>query len=759
MEMKNQTEIQLMKIMFKTNGKKATKKATSQRAYPHGIENQYYRELKGFFKPLTDYVEEYISKHMESLLRGDSGEIRLDTIPGQSFRNMIYNLENWLSVYMPDIADLPDEPYQNNNVILTTLGKTADEAMEFGEKEFARILEKGIHVNLPTTAEWWDDMKASWMEDNYTLITSNAKKYVSQINTLTEQAIVNGMSPGKLKKEIMKATEGLSDKHCKLLARDQMGKLNGQISQGQMEEVGLDLYVWSTAYDDRVRDSHALMEGLLCRWDDASVCSYDNGKTWVSRPGGAVDLHPGQDIQCRCVPLVFYPELVAEIEDKPMEEIIAEDELNAEAKKNLLEDLTDSERAMYDDVYNEFSRAYGFKSDSIDIAYACASGDFTKLPTSVFTKNSVDWDTMINRIGKALELSETKKYTLNEFNVARDIFQKGGKLPKFTCTEKELNDYITYLKKNNVLSSYDSMFAKNYGYEKYFAFAKQLGLSTAGENTYYRGLMDYFNFANKDLEKLVYEQFVSDNRIYGFGESKYLKYFDDALSRTNLEIDYKKFDVKHFMNLSPQVGTPWGTAYLSNDDYIAIAMFDHEITPFDKSTQKLITGLKVRIDSKTASYGISQKLYCEQNYPLTRKLASRDIVYKSQNWKYHTNEFLRMEFSYDGKPKNYKVGDILKQTGVFATSPSELHNYIWYQSKLKNGASYPVRFHLKRNKTSHKYLANVIQNDLHVANYTVNNPEEFDFAIGKVKVTKVKNGYINGDKRFPVQEVYVEIVE
>ena len=321
METKNQTEIQLMKILFKTNGKKATKNVTSQRAYPHKIENQYYRELRGFFKPLTDYVNNYISTHMESILRGDSGEIRLDTIPGQSFRNMIYNLENWLSIYMPDIADLPDEPYQNNNVILTTLGKTADEAMDFGEKEFARILEKGIHVNLPTSAEWWDDMKKSWAEDNYTLITSNAKNYVSKINTLTEQAIVNGISPGKLKDEIMKATEGLSEKHCKLLARDQMGKLYGQISQAQMEEVGLDLYIWSTAYDDRVRDSHALMEGLLCRWDNASLCSYDNGKTWEKRPAGAVELHPGQDIQCRCVPLVFYPELVAEIEEKPMDEL------------------------------------------------------------------------------------------------------------------------------------------------------------------------------------------------------------------------------------------------------------------------------------------------------------------------------------------------------------------------------------------------------------------------------------------------------
>ena len=760
MKIKNETEIQLMKILFKTSGKKPTKNITSQRAYPHGVEAKYYRQLQTYFKPLTDYVKKYINENMEPLLRGDAAaNIKLDAIPGDSYRNMIYSLENWLSIYMPDISSTPESA--NNNVIFAGLGKTADEAMEFSEKEFKKIIDKGIHVNVPTSAPWWDDMKASWAEDNYTLITSNARKYVEQINILTEQAIVNGMSPRKLKDEIFKATESLSDKHCKLLARDQMGKLNGQITQAQMQEIGLDLYVWSTSYDDRVRDSHALMEGLLCRWDDASVCSYDNGKTWEPRPAGAVDLHPGQDIQCRCVGLAFYPELEAEVEGKPMDEVIAEEKAEQESKLNILSDLSEQQKTIYDEVYNAFSQTYGFKSDSIDIAYAAASGDFTKLPNAVFTKNDVDWNTMLNKISKAMEIYESRGYTLNEFGIARDIFQKGGKLPKFTCTQKELNDYITYLKQNNILSSYETMFLKNYGYEKYFAFAKQLGTSSAGQKTYYRGLMDYFKLENKNLEKLVYEQFI-EGRMYTYEQSKYLSYFDKNLSRTNLEIG--KFNVKDFINIRPAAGTPWGTAAIDNADFRAIAQFDNEITPFDKTTQKLMKGLKVKINSEEAAYGIAQKLYCEQNYPLTKKLSTKYITsnspaYKGQKFKYHNDEFLRIEFSYTGKPQNYKVGQVLKQTGVFATSPSEFHNAFWYDQKLARGASYPVRFHLKRNSKAHKYLANVIQNDLHKANYTVNNPEEFDFAIGKIKITKIKDGFINGNKNYPVKEIYVEIVD
>lgn len=352
MKTKNETEIQLMKILFKTNKKKPTKKLTSPRSYPHGIEQKYYRELKSFYKPLTDYVSNYISSHIEPLLRGDSDELHLDAIPGDSFRDMIYNIEDWLSIYMPDISDIPEG--SNNNVILTSLGKTADEAMEFGNKEFSKTLENGIYVKMPTTAPWWDDMKKSWAEDNYTLITSNAKNYVSKINSLTEQAIVNGYSHSRLKDEIKKATEGLSDKHCKLLARDQMGKLNGQITQAQMQEIGLDLYVWSTSADDRVRDSHAVMEGLLCRYDDATVCSFDNGKTWVDRPSGAVEFHPGQDFQCRCVGLAFYPELVSEIEGKPMNEIVEDlpDIQNVFVEEKSFSDNYDENKDFLTDMFN-----------------------------------------------------------------------------------------------------------------------------------------------------------------------------------------------------------------------------------------------------------------------------------------------------------------------------------------------------------------------------------------------------------------------
>ena len=87
MKIKNETEIQLLKILFKTARKKPTKKITSARSYPHGLERKYFRQLQGFYKPLVDYVKKYVEENSEQLLRGDSAEVRLDAIPGKSFRS------------------------------------------------------------------------------------------------------------------------------------------------------------------------------------------------------------------------------------------------------------------------------------------------------------------------------------------------------------------------------------------------------------------------------------------------------------------------------------------------------------------------------------------------------------------------------------------------------------------------------------------------------------------------------------------------
>jgi len=59
-------------------------------------------------------------------------------------------------------------------------------------------------------------------------------------------------------------------------------KLNSSLNQQRSQNLGVEEYVWRTAGDERVRDSHKSENGKTFGWDDPPK---DTG-------------HPGQDIQC-----------------------------------------------------------------------------------------------------------------------------------------------------------------------------------------------------------------------------------------------------------------------------------------------------------------------------------------------------------------------------------------------------------------------------------------------------------------------------
>lgn len=325
---KNETAIQLLKILYSSSKKsKKAGKTSLKRNYPHGIENRYKNKLSSYFKPLIDYVNQFLENNLSAMLRGDSSEYKLDAIPGGTFNKMIQSLEGWVAVYMPTITEMQNG---QNNVIYAGLGETADSLKQFEDKQFSNQIKSAIGVEFNTNAPWWSQVKQNWANQNYNLIKSNSIQYIGRINTAVENAIINGLSIKQLTEQIKSINSSLSDKKCKLLARDQIGKLNGQVTQAQMEEIGLDMYIWSTSGDERVRGnpagkyagaspSHYLMDNLLCRWDDPNVYSPDGGKHWIERPFNAVRLHPGQDIQCRCVALSYYPELMGELSGEPLE--------------------------------------------------------------------------------------------------------------------------------------------------------------------------------------------------------------------------------------------------------------------------------------------------------------------------------------------------------------------------------------------------------------------------------------------------------
>ena len=162
-------------------------------------------------------------------------------------------------------------------------------------------------IPLFQTEPWLDDTIKGFTKENIDLITNLRDSTVKDVDTIINRGVKQGLRKETIRKQILEGTDLKPGRFRKtrtraqLIARDQIDKLNGQLTKNRQTGVGISRYIWRTLIDEKVRTSHRAMEGMLCRWDDATVYSVDNGKTWLQRSSiGGVEQHPGQDYQCRC---------------------------------------------------------------------------------------------------------------------------------------------------------------------------------------------------------------------------------------------------------------------------------------------------------------------------------------------------------------------------------------------------------------------------------------------------------------------------
>lgn len=140
-------------------------------------------------------------------------------------------------------------------------------------------------------------------ELNASLITNMATEFKQRISTTIMTNVQSGERSTNLITQI-KEDFNVSESRAKLIARDQTSKLNGSLVKVRSQALGSKTYTWSGVLDERERISHRAMQGKLCRWDDSTVYSDDNGETWKKRKQiGGVELHPTDDYNCRCAAL------------------------------------------------------------------------------------------------------------------------------------------------------------------------------------------------------------------------------------------------------------------------------------------------------------------------------------------------------------------------------------------------------------------------------------------------------------------------
>jgi SPP1 gp7 family putative phage head morphogenesis protein len=112
---------------------------------------------------------------------------------------------------------------------------------------------------------------------------------------LAQEAQMGGKRASEVAAELAR-TEEVTASRATLIARTEIAKANATITTARAKFVGATHYIWRTAEDADVRDSHAAMEGKIFRFDDPPYVE------------GEGNHGPGEIYNCRCFAEPIIPE-------------------------------------------------------------------------------------------------------------------------------------------------------------------------------------------------------------------------------------------------------------------------------------------------------------------------------------------------------------------------------------------------------------------------------------------------------------------
>ena len=191
------------------------------------------------------------------------------------------------------------------------------------ENYMKRLTGKAFHGS----DEWWDMMKQEWVDSMQERFSTSVKDYNTAITNAIFDAVRNDLPYEEVMANIMKLNSSFTITRASFVAKDGIGKLNGQIQKSIQTGMGINEYRWMTKQDDRVRGNpfgkyprkipdHWAMDSLICSWIDPTIYTSDYGRTWVLRTAAMPKLHPGEDWQCRCTAVPFSLSMLREVDNE-----------------------------------------------------------------------------------------------------------------------------------------------------------------------------------------------------------------------------------------------------------------------------------------------------------------------------------------------------------------------------------------------------------------------------------------------------------
>ncbi len=268
--------------------------------------------------------------------RGYTASLYLYTfqIRKQITEHLIPKLPLWLTFGTITYPD-PVDPIKNDDIIddiLSDLDATLDlieellipaetraiesakvfgaEVAVFNNRQFEKSVDSVLGVDIFLDEPWLETQLKLFADQNSQLIQNMTENEMERVSGIVQRGLQEGASLESVTENIENSF-GITRRHAKLIARDQTSKLNASLTKLRQQELGITRYRWLTAGDERVRQSHRVLDQKICRWDDPTVYLDENTGNWVKRSNiGGTLVNPGTDVNCRCQAIAQFEDIL-----------------------------------------------------------------------------------------------------------------------------------------------------------------------------------------------------------------------------------------------------------------------------------------------------------------------------------------------------------------------------------------------------------------------------------------------------------------
>lgn len=270
-----------------------SRKAIKPMKYPAGHEYQYRLTLRW----LNTQMRKAVKHHINPIVPKMVAEVTDTSHPvGGSIRQ-----DAWADDLANAMQKIGRDMQKPTDAIIKRMKEMGPKINKYNKQEWQQLIRSQYGVS-PTkeNPEKYNKLLDKWSTDNAALITDIPEETLTQISAKSVEALQSGKSVAEMQDdmyELLGDRMDVQESRANLIARDQVAKLNGNLTQERQADLGVSRYRWRTVGDERVRMKHQMADGNLYSWDKPPEITDGN--------------HPGQDFQCRCYAEPVLPEVLA----------------------------------------------------------------------------------------------------------------------------------------------------------------------------------------------------------------------------------------------------------------------------------------------------------------------------------------------------------------------------------------------------------------------------------------------------------------